>query len=158
MYIESARVKILFLRMDITPVAVSNTTAKCGAHGVLEPSRAYTQEQREQIIQDYYERSSMWGVQRVFGVSRPTLSKWLKKDESNPQLKETLLPAQPSDELDEMWSVVECAAAQTLSKMARTVWSNSNITAKTAARVGFSSRSDRQKLKSQSFCVPIKSE
>jgi insertion element IS1 protein InsB len=75
---------------------------------VLEPSRSYTEEQREQIIQDYYEHSSMRGVRRVFGVSRPTLSKWLKKDESNPPTEETFLPAQPSDELelDEMWSFV----------------------------------------------------
>ena len=51
----------------------------CGAHGVLEPSRGCAEEQREQIIADYYERSSMRGVQRVFGVSRPTLAKWLKK-------------------------------------------------------------------------------
>ena len=75
---------------------------------VLEPSRGYTEEQREQIINDYYERSSMRGVQHVFGVSRPTLSKWLKKDENNPAVKETLLPARPTDELelDEMWSFV----------------------------------------------------
>ena len=51
----------------------------CGAHGVLEPSRGYTEEQREQIIAAYYERPSMRGIQRVFGVSRPTLANWLKK-------------------------------------------------------------------------------
>ena len=51
----------------------------CGAHCILEPSRGYTEEQREQIINDYYEQSSMRDVQRVFGVSRPTLAKWIKK-------------------------------------------------------------------------------
>lgn len=51
----------------------------CDAHGVLEPSRGYSEEQREQIINAYYERPSMRGVQRIFGVSRPTLAKWLKK-------------------------------------------------------------------------------
>jgi transposase-like protein len=51
----------------------------CGAYGVLEPRRGYTAEQREQILNAYYERSSMRGVQRVFRVSRPTLAKWLKK-------------------------------------------------------------------------------
>ena len=45
----------------------------CGAHGVLEPRYSYTEEEREQIINDYYERSSMRGIQRVFGVSRPIL-------------------------------------------------------------------------------------
>jgi len=50
----------------------------------------------------------MQGVQRVFSVSRPTLASWLKKDDSNSRLEETLLPAQSDDELelDEVWSFV----------------------------------------------------
>jgi hypothetical protein len=50
----------------------------------------------------------MRGIQRFFGVSRPTLVSWLKKDEQNPSLQETLAPAQPDDilELDEVWSFV----------------------------------------------------
>lgn len=34
----------------------------------------------------------MRGIQRTFGVSGPTLASWLKKDEANPKLEETLLP------------------------------------------------------------------
>ena len=52
---------------------------ECGKHGVLEPRRGYTTQQREQIVNAYYERSSMRGIQRIFGVSRPTLANWLKK-------------------------------------------------------------------------------
>ena len=52
---------------------------ECGQYGVLQPSRGYTTEQREQIINAYYERPSMRGIQRIFGVSRPTLANWLKK-------------------------------------------------------------------------------
>jgi insertion element IS1 protein InsB len=51
----------------------------------------------------------MRGISRMFGVSRQTLASWLKKkDEANPALEETLLPAQEDDvvELDEMWSFV----------------------------------------------------
>ena len=51
----------------------------CGKRTVLELRPRYTEEKKEQIIADYYERSSMRGVERVFGVSRPTLAAWLKK-------------------------------------------------------------------------------
>ena len=51
----------------------------CGKHGVLEPKHRYTQAQKDQILAAYRERSSMRGIQRTFGVSRPTLTAWLKK-------------------------------------------------------------------------------
>lgn len=54
----------------------------CGTHGVLEPKRGYSEAQKEQILSAYDERSSMRGIQRTFGVSRPTLASWLKKRRS----------------------------------------------------------------------------
>jgi transposase-like protein len=51
----------------------------CGKRGVLEPKRRYTQAQKDQVLFAYRERSSMRGIQRTFGVSRPTLASWLKK-------------------------------------------------------------------------------
>ena len=54
----------------------------CGKRGVLEPKRGYTEAQKEQILSAYQERSTpsaVRGVQRIFGVSRPTLAAWLKK-------------------------------------------------------------------------------
>ena len=51
----------------------------CNKRAVLELRPRYTEEKKEQIIADYYERSSMRGVERVFGVSRLTLAAWLKK-------------------------------------------------------------------------------
>ncbi|RYZ84700.1 MAG: IS1 family transposase [Proteobacteria bacterium] len=45
----------------------------------------YTSEQKETIIRAYLERPSMRGIQRVFGVSRPTLSDWLKKRQDSEQ-------------------------------------------------------------------------
>lgn len=80
----------------------------CGKHGVLEPKRGYSEAQKEQILSAYNERSSMRGVQRTFGVSRPTLASWIKKDEASPKLEDTLMPAESNDvlEADEMWSFV----------------------------------------------------
>lgn len=39
----------------------------------------YSEEDKERILRAYMERPSMRGMQRIFGVSRPTLSDWLKK-------------------------------------------------------------------------------
>ena len=40
----------------------------------------YTEEQREKILRAYQEeRSSIRGLRRTFGVSRNTVSSWLKK-------------------------------------------------------------------------------
>jgi transposase-like protein len=52
----------------------------CGAYGVLDPTpRGYSEEEKKRILQAYHERGSMRAVERIFGVSRPTLSRWLKK-------------------------------------------------------------------------------
>ena len=39
----------------------------------------YTQEQKAQILAAYRERSSLRGLTRIFGVSRTTVSAWLKE-------------------------------------------------------------------------------
>jgi transposase-like protein len=58
----------------------------CGKRGVLEPKNSYSVEQRNQIISAYTnERSSMRGIQRTFGVSRNTLTSWLKKRPAKPK-------------------------------------------------------------------------
>ena len=51
----------------------------CGKRGVVEPKRGDSEAQKEQILSAYQERFRMRGVQRTFGVSRPTLASWLKK-------------------------------------------------------------------------------
>jgi transposase-like protein len=51
----------------------------CGATGTLELTPKYSEEKKEQILAAYHERASQRGIQRVFGVSRPTLAAWLKK-------------------------------------------------------------------------------
>ena len=52
----------------------------CGKRDVLEPKHSYSVEQKKQILSGYTnERSSMRGIKRTFGVSRNTLTSWLKK-------------------------------------------------------------------------------
>jgi len=51
----------------------------CGAYRVLQPKVRYSEEEKEKILKVYRERASMRAIQRLFGVSRPTLARWLKK-------------------------------------------------------------------------------
>jgi transposase-like protein len=39
----------------------------------------YPPEERERILRAYHERSSLRGLSRTFGVSRNTVTRWLKK-------------------------------------------------------------------------------
>ena len=50
-----------------------------GRSGVLNPSVPYTEAEKTQILAAYYERPSMRGIERIFGVARQTLAAWLKK-------------------------------------------------------------------------------
>ena len=41
--------------------------------------RGYSEQEKEVILKAYQERTSLRGLERVFGVSRKTISEWLKK-------------------------------------------------------------------------------
>jgi transposase-like protein len=43
------------------------------------PRRGHTPEFKEQVLAAYQQRSSMRGIQRVFKISRNTLTAWLKE-------------------------------------------------------------------------------
>lgn len=52
----------------------------CGQRSREQPrTNAYSAEEREQILRAYDERSSLRGLARTFGVSRQTVTGWLKK-------------------------------------------------------------------------------
>jgi transposase-like protein len=52
----------------------------CGQRSREQPrSNAYPPEAREQILRAYDERSSLRGLSRTFGVSRNTVTGWIKK-------------------------------------------------------------------------------
>jgi transposase-like protein len=42
-------------------------------------ANAYSEQEREQILRAYDERSSLRGLSRTFGVSRNTVTGWIKK-------------------------------------------------------------------------------
>ena len=52
----------------------------CGRSSRDDPASAgYSEQKREEILKAYQERSSLRGLTRTFGVSRTTVSGWLKK-------------------------------------------------------------------------------
>lgn len=51
----------------------------CQAYGVLNPEPRYSPERQEEILRAYQERSSLRGIERIFGVARQTVAQWLKK-------------------------------------------------------------------------------
>jgi hypothetical protein len=87
----------------------------CDAYLVLEPDKGYSDEEKERILRAYRERGSMRAIERICGVSRNTLSRWLKKrgkkGHEQPGLSATVEPAKEGDvlpptALDEAWSYV----------------------------------------------------
>jgi IS1 family transposase/transposase-like protein len=81
----------------------------CGAYRVLKPQKAYPSKIKQTILRACKERSSLRGIQRIFGVARQTVSRWIKAHVFNlPLLVDSLLPALKEDvlELDELWSFV----------------------------------------------------
>jgi IS1 family transposase/transposase-like protein len=98
---------------------VKNGTNKCGnqqyhckaceAYRVLEPKDTYAESTKDTILRAYKERASMRGLERIFYVARQTVARWIQQVvRALPDLKDTLLPAEPDDvlELDELWSFV----------------------------------------------------
>jgi len=52
----------------------------CGRRSRDDPQpNGYTAQERERILRAYHERSSLRGLSRTFGVSRNTVTSWLKK-------------------------------------------------------------------------------
>ena len=59
----------------------------CGRSLREHPStNSYSPERREEILRAYHERTSLRGLTRIFGVSRQTVSDWLKKSEPTASL------------------------------------------------------------------------
>jgi transposase-like protein len=52
----------------------------CGRQSRENPApNGYTEERRAEILRALHERSSLRGIERTFGVSRNTLTSWMKK-------------------------------------------------------------------------------
>lgn len=81
----------------------------CDSYGTLDPWHGYRPAQRAQVQRGVLERLSLRGIERMVGVSRRTVGRWLVSwIEQLPALTTSLLPAHPDDvlELDELWSFV----------------------------------------------------
>ncbi len=81
----------------------------CQAYGTLDRKGKHDLKTRKQALAAYFERVSMRGVKRVFGVSRATWARWrLMKFAKLPSLADTLVKWQVGEvlELDELWSLV----------------------------------------------------
>lgn len=51
----------------------------CGPLGVWNPKVRYLEAQKEQILKAYPERTSLRAIRRIFGVSIPTVRRWIQK-------------------------------------------------------------------------------
>jgi transposase-like protein len=52
----------------------------CGRNSRPTPgTNAYSEERKAEILRAYHERTSLRGLTRIFGVSRQTVTAWLKK-------------------------------------------------------------------------------
>lgn len=81
----------------------------CDAYGTLNARGHYLEEEKATILRTYRERTSMRGVERIYGTARQTLARWILEEAAKlPDLADTLEDARPDDvlELDELWSFV----------------------------------------------------
>lgn len=63
----------------------------CDKYGTLDAAPRYSEERKAEILKAYFERPSMRGIARVFGVARQTLAGWLQEEgDKHPDLAPTL--------------------------------------------------------------------
>jgi insertion element IS1 protein InsB len=87
----------------------------CGRYGTLQAQSGYSSAVQGVIKRAVLERLSLRGIERLFGLSRRTVCRWLRTWMAQvPSIGSSLLPAQPQDvlELDELWSFVGSKAQE----------------------------------------------
>ena len=81
----------------------------CGVYRVLKPKVRHSAQTKAQVLRACLERISLRGIERVFGVCRQTVVKWLREYVRQlPVLAQTLDLYAVGDvlEVDELWSFV----------------------------------------------------
>ncbi len=81
----------------------------CGTYRVLSPKPAYSEMNKQTVLRAGLERCSLRGVERIFGITRQTVVRWISAHiQKLPKVADTLLLAFPDDvlELDDVWSFV----------------------------------------------------
>lgn len=76
----------------------------CGCYGTLVSDYGYSEERKSEILRAYHERSSLRGLECIFGVVRQTVAAWLKKAHHLRPLETTLVP--PNQKT--FWSWTSC--------------------------------------------------
>ncbi len=87
----------------------------CGRYGTLQAQSGYAMKVRNQVKRALLERLSLRGIERVFGLSRRTVSRWLRQWMTQvSSIGASVVPAQRDDvlELDELWSFVGSKAQE----------------------------------------------
>jgi insertion element IS1 protein InsB len=87
----------------------------CGRYGTVQAQTGYSMKVRNQVKCAVLERLSLRGIERIFGLSRRTVSRWLAQWITQvPAIESKLLPAVAEDvlELDELWSFVGSKAQE----------------------------------------------
>lgn len=87
----------------------------CNRYGTLQAQRGYSHQVRDQVKRALVERVSLRGIERIFALSRRTVSRWLQQWVQHlPTVSNSLLPVQVEDvlELDELWSFVRSKAQE----------------------------------------------
>ena len=51
-----------------------------GEQGAAFPKQRYSEERKAEVLRAYQERSSLRGLSRTFGITRKTITQWLKKN------------------------------------------------------------------------------
>jgi insertion element IS1 protein InsB len=73
----------------------------CGTYRVLQPKAISSEAEKQTLLQACQERSSLRGVQRVFGGARQTVTQWGKTHvQKLPEVKDILLACAPDDVLE----------------------------------------------------------
>ena len=81
----------------------------CGRYGTLQAQPGYSPRIRRQVKRAVLERVSLRGIERIFGLSRRTVRRWLGQWITQvPSVASSLRPAEAEDvlEMDELWSFV----------------------------------------------------
>lgn len=81
----------------------------CGVYRVLQPKQRHSAVTRRQVLRAAQERVSLRGIERIFGVCRQTVARWIRQTVWQlPVVVDTLLDYEVGDvlEADELWSFV----------------------------------------------------
>jgi insertion element IS1 protein InsB len=81
----------------------------CGIYRVLKPKQVSSEAEKATVLRAGLERCSLRGVERIFGIARQTVTRWIATHiQKLPEVKVLLLPASVNDvlERDEIWGFV----------------------------------------------------